>query len=933
MIPEGKHRVVLTAPIALGLLLFGFIGIGGQESRRTAEPHLANIRQLTTGGENAEAYFSSDGKRLVFQGRPTTHGCDQIYIMGADGSGKRLVSTGKGRCTCAYFLKDGEHVLFSSTHAEMPQCPPPPDYSKGYVWPVYDTYKIYLARTDGTLLKCLTPWRAYSAEATVSPDGQRIVFTSDKDGDLDLYTMTVDGKDLRRITNLPGYDGGAFFSPDSKMLCFRGEHPTDPKVIEEDRDLLRQHLVRPQNLELYVANADGSGLRQVTHNGAANFCPFFTPDGRRLIFSSNMGDPGRMKFELYLINLDGSGLEQVTHSQSFEAFPMFSPDGTKLVWGSNRNQKAPHETDLFIADWVEHPAPAVSPAAGPSVAISAAELKRHVFFLASDEMKGRLTGSPEGTKTAGYIAAEFKKLGLKPVPGQEGYFQPFEFISGVKLGASNTLTIASSESSREYKVGQDYTPTGFSEDASLKGLPVVFAGYGITAPDQKWDDYAGLDVKGKAVFVFRHGPEGDDPKSPYALYYPIRYKAMAAREHGAAALFVVGASPDDDDLLPLKSSAIAGSSGIVVATAKRSLLEPWLKGAGQSYPDPNNPHGAVRFELPGVQLSVSTSLTRETGRADNVLGWLPATAQTSETVVIGAHWDHLGLGIEGSLDAKPGRVHHGADDNASGVAGVLELAHAFSAQPARGRNTLFMSFGGEEIGSLGSSHFVKNPLLPLKDVVTMINLDMIGRLREDKLVVTGSGTSSAFKALLERENSEGLTLTLNEDGYGASDQGVFYAKDVPVLFFFTGAHEQYHRPEDTADLVNYDGEAEVLRFVGAVLGGLLAAPERPPFTKVKGAKGEMAGRGFRVYLGTIPDYTEQVKGVKLMGVREGSPAEKAGLKAGDVIVRFGEKGIENIYDYTYALQDHKPGETVDVTVLRDGKPLTLPVRLEKRPSE
>lgn len=891
------------------------------------EPRLANIRQLTFGGENAEAYFSFDGKRLVYQSQPNLEGCDQIYTMNADGSGKRLVSSGKGVCTCAYFLPDGKRVIFSATHPDMDSCPPRPDYSRGYVWPVHDTYKIYLAKDDGTILKCLTPWRSYNAEATVSPDGRTIVFTSDKDGDLELYLMDVDGGNLRRLTHSPGYDGGAFFSPDSKTICFRGHHPTEERDLEGYQDLLAKHVVRPTRMELFVVGADGEGLTQITRNGAANFCPFFHPDGQRLIFASNMNDPGHMDFDLYLTNLDGTGLERVTTDPTFDAFPMFSPDGKHLVWGSNRLGKVQGETNIFIADWVETP-----PAR--TAGISAGELRRHLCTLASDEMKGRLTGTPEGEKAAQYVAAEFQNAGLKPVPGQAGYAQPFEFVSGVKLGARNALSITSPQGTSAYTVEKDFLPTGFSDDASLKDLPVAFAGFGIQASDQKWDDYEGLDVKGKAVFVYRDGPEGDDPKSPYSLYYSIRYKAMAAREKGAAALIVVGARVEDDELSPLKVSSIAGSSGLPVLTAKRSLLERCLKNAGKAFPDPKNPRGGeLRFDLPGVALSLDVSLIRERSQADNVAGWLPATTKSAETVIVGAHWDHLGLGIEGSLDEKPGRVHHGADDNASGVAGVLELARTLALQPERGRNLLFLAFGGEELGALGSSHFVKNPLVPLKEVVTMVNLDMIGRLRGDSLVVSGTGTSPAFRPLLEKSNTEGLKLSFNDDGYGASDQAAFYARDIPVLFFFTGAHEQYHRPEDTADLINYEGEVKVLSLVSAVVLDLLGAAERPAFTRVQSAKSSMAGRGYRVSVGTIPDFSEQVKGVKFMGIRPGSAAEKAGLKPGDVLVKFGDKTIENLYDYTFALQDRKPGDVVTVTVLRDGKALEIPVTLERRAKE
>jgi TolB protein len=317
------------------------------------ERHLHNIRQLSFGGENAEAYWSFDGQKLIFQSTRDGYPADQIYIMNADGSGVRRVSTGKGRCTCSYFLKGDRRILYASTHLADPNPPPPPDMSKGYVWAIYPGYEIFTARPNGSDLKRLTTTPGYDAEATVAPDGRHIVFTSMRDGDLDLYTMTPDGRNVHRLTHTLGYDGGAYFSPDNKKICFRAGRPKSEAEVAEYKELLQQNLVRPHTMELYVMNADGTGERQVTHNGAANFCPFFTRDGRRLIFASNMGDPGGREFDLYLISLDGTGLERVTTAPQFDGFPMFSPDGRRLVWASNRNGKTRGETNIFLADWVE----------------------------------------------------------------------------------------------------------------------------------------------------------------------------------------------------------------------------------------------------------------------------------------------------------------------------------------------------------------------------------------------------------------------------------------------------------------------------------------------------------------------------------------------------------------------------------------------------
>jgi Tol biopolymer transport system component len=354
--------VLLTASASLVTYSQGS-GAGETKSSSLTVPgeerHLRNVRQLTFGGTNAEAYFSADDKYLIFMHSGEGVPCDQMYTMPVDTpDGKpatpKLVSTGKGRTTCGYFFPAGDRILFSSTHETSAECPPRPDYSKGYVWPIYSSYAIYTAKPDGSGLKRLTTSPDYNAEATISRDGKKIVFTSMRNGDLDVYSMNVDGSDVRQLTHELGYDGGAWFSDDGKKIVYRSEQPKTPEAIADYKDLLSHGLIRPGNLEIWVMDADGKNKHQVTHNGAANFAPYFLPGGKRIIFSSNMGnqkDPSG--FDLYLINVDGSGLEQVTHHPDFDAFPMFSSDGKRLVWASNRNGKVPHETNIFIADWVE----------------------------------------------------------------------------------------------------------------------------------------------------------------------------------------------------------------------------------------------------------------------------------------------------------------------------------------------------------------------------------------------------------------------------------------------------------------------------------------------------------------------------------------------------------------------------------------------------
>ncbi|WP_405283117.1 hypothetical protein V3331_14930 [Gaopeijia maritima] len=352
--PDAESPDTSDAPASSAMT----IGAGEPFAADAREGHLVNLRQLTFEGENAEAYFSNDGTRLVYQRTPAEGGCDQIFTFDLATGEQQLVSTGTGRTTCSYFYPEGERVIFASTHAESEMCPAPPDMSQGYVWAVYPSYDLWIADDDGGNLTQLTDTPGYDAEATLSPQGDRMIFTSTRDGDLDLYTMALDGSDVRRITDRVGYDGGAFYSPDGSKIVWRAHYPEEGPEMDDYLRLLGQGLIRPSSLEVYVADADGSNVQQVTDNGAANFGPFFHPSGEKIIFSSNMDDPTGRNFDLYLINVDGTGLERITYTDDFDGFPMFSPDGRYLVWGSNRNPSHDGNTNVFIAEWVENPASA-----------------------------------------------------------------------------------------------------------------------------------------------------------------------------------------------------------------------------------------------------------------------------------------------------------------------------------------------------------------------------------------------------------------------------------------------------------------------------------------------------------------------------------------------------------------------------------------------
>jgi aminopeptidase YwaD len=572
-------------------------------------------------------------------------------------------------------------------------------------------------------------------------------------------------------------------------------------------------------------------------------------------------------------------------------------------------------------------------------AASEERLKDTVSRLSADEWRGRRAGTDGADRAADWIAQQMKSAGLEPGAPDGTFFQSFSFIDGVIVGGGNSLGIAAPGSRADFTAGTDFRPLAFSSAGAARG-EVVFAGYGIAAKDLGYDDYVGLDVNGKIVLVLRYSPEGDGPHTRWAPFMALRYKAQTARDKGAAALLVVtgpGTKDVSDELAPLRADASLSDSGLPAFSVRRWVGEELLRRANDTLEAAqqriDGPRKPASRPLAGVRMELVADVSPKRATTRNVIGRRPGKG--SEAVVVGAHYDHHGEGSFGSLDPSgEAKVHHGADDNASGVAGLLELGRRFVAAAPRERSLVFIAFGAEELGTLGSSYFVKNPAPGLDRVVAMANLDMIGRLREDALDVHGVGTSPAWRPLIEEANRKpGLKLRFHEGGYGPSDHSPFYAAGLPVFFAFTGAHPDYHRPSDTAEKINAAGLARVVDFVFGVVGAVADSPKRVAFTRVPAEKEEQqtGARGFRVFVGGIPDYSQEGPGVRFSGVGPGSPAEKAGLRGGDVLVRFAGKEILNIYDYTYALGERKPGEVVTLVVKRDGKELPLEVTLGTRP--
>ncbi len=886
------------------------------------EIHLADLVQLTFQGENAEAYWSPDGRELTMQSTHPPYDCDQIFRMPTDGkkTGKdamSLVSTGKGKTTCSYFTKDGERILFSSTHASGDACPPPPDRSHGYVWSIDPNYEIYSAKPDGSDLKRLTNNHAYDAESTVCPLDGSVIFTSTRDGDLDLYRMDADGSHVRRLTSTPGYDGGAFFSPDCSHIVWRASRPAPGKEMKEYRDLLAHGLIRPTQLEIYVAKADGTDVHQVTHLGAASFAPSFFPDGKRLLFSSNYGDPKGREFDIWAVDLDGSHLERITWMPGFDGFPLFSPDGKRLAFSSNRRGSAPGETDVFIARWVEHPA-AVE---------EAVRFHDDVAWLADDAREGRGVGTPGLDAARDWLVERFKEIGLAPGGDKGTFLNAFEVPVAIEVGDATMLAVDGTMIARS-----DFQPAAFSGSDHFGETPVVVAGYGITAPELGIDDYKNVDVKGKIALVRRFTPAGApfDKEEIERRYSDVRLKAWNAREHGALALLVVDlpadkpagtAEPPAEAPLPEPkvdtsiAATVGGDAGLPVVYLTRNS-------------------GGVLFGA-GHKATLSVSLTLRKSAAANIVGILRAGAadRLPGAVLVGAHYDHIGHGGAASLAPDSHDVHNGADDNASGTAALLAVGRQLAAHRAELRRDVWLvSFSGEEEGALGSTAFTRHPPsgLALADLTAMLNMDMVGRLRNDALAALGSETAPEWNELVPPLClKHHLVCSLGGDGFGASDQNPFYAAGAPVLQFFTGVHEDYHKPSDDVDKINAEGGARVASLMADLTAAVADRPERLTYKSAPAPAPQGDSRSAGAGLGTVPDYAGDGRpGVLLAGVRAGSAAEKGGLQRGDLLVELAGTPIREIHDLMFVLRRAKPGEKALAIVDRGGSRVTLAITFE-----
>ncbi|MGB1925252.1 MAG: M28 family peptidase [Rubripirellula sp.] len=1008
-------KCCVTAMILASFIPCGAVGLFAQDIELSAEEMvtaeaklLDSTRQITFEGRRAgEGYFSADGSRMVFQSeRDPSNPFYQIYLTDFRTGDLSRVSPGFGKTTCAWIHPKGEKVLFASTHTDLDAKQKQAEElalrasgkERRYAWDYDPTFELFETRVGSGEYRKLTDAVGYDAEASYSPDGSKIVFASNRAAFskpltgrakemfevdpaymIDLYIMNADGTNVQQLTDEPGYDGGPFFSADGERICWRR--------FSEDG----------ASAEIYTMNTDGSGIKRLTNLGAMSWAPFFHPSGDYLIFTTNRH--GFANFELYLVRADGQGEPvRVTYTDGFDGLPVFLPDGKQVSWTSTRTPQK--QSQIFLSSWDDAKArallgfgetvsaedrdAALAAAEASSPDFQPADVMRHVDFLTRTDLGGRLTGTEGERRATAYVAAYLESLGFQPA-GQSGtFFHSFEFPAGSRLIDGNQMSVGK----RQLKLNEDYVPLSFSKQGQLPKTGVVFAGYGLQVPagddGEEYDSYVHLNVAGQWVMVFRDLPQDISPETRQrmARYSDPRRKVTIARDLGArGVIFVAGPNSQvKNDLIRFDQDASQASVSIAVVSVTNEVAQSIIDPSEESLKDLQTSldDGSLMmgFAIEGSDVSVEVVIERRTGTGRNVLARLPASEDADHqapVVMVGAHIDHLGVGGGGSslaTEDEVNQVHAGADDNASGVAAMLEISQYLAAEKKKGRlknrrDLIVAAWSGEELGLFGSKAFVEDfyDLYPTANrpasspvdqevqgeavdkahahgasgqeaaltqaVAAYLNLDMVGRLRE-KLVIQGIGSSPGFAGEVQRRNLPvGLPLQLDKASSRLpTDTSAFVGRQVPILSAFTGAHEDYHTPRDTADKLNYEGAAKIANLMALITRGILTADQAPIFELNEGdAAGQDAPRArLTAYLGTIPDYVAgDVKGLKLSGVAKKGPAAAAGVQGGDIIVQLAGRKIEDIYDYTYAIEALKIGEEVVIVVQRGEKTVTMKV--------
>lgn len=931
---------------------------------------ISTTRQITFEGPRAgEGYFSADGQKMIFQSeREPGNPFYQMYVMDLNSGKTNRLSPGKGMTTCGWIHPNMQQAMWSSTHLdksldqkvkkEYEERNSP--VKKRYSWSFDDNYNIFTSDLNGRNIKQLTNVKGYNAEGSYSPDGRSIAFASNRSGYpapgklseadqkkleqdpsyfMDIYIMDADGKNVRQLTNVPGYDGGPFFSADGKKITWR-------RFSENG-----------MTAEIYTMNRDGSDQKKITSLNAMSWAPYFHPSGDYIIFGTSI--LGMANFELFIVDSEGKQKPvRVTFADGFDGLASFSPDGNKLTW-SHRNDRG--ESQIYLADWNDSLArkllnlPEKAPAAqmagkltGLSPEISKVDTEKIVSYLASEYFQGRPSGGEREIEYVEKIKSFFQNWGLKTE------IQKFEFTSGVKTGTDNKAEFKG-RLNLNLKLGEDYQLYSSSKSGTVMPAPIVFAGFGIVAPasteQPAFDSYKDLDVDGKWVMFFLDAPKPaarEFKKHTHLMAFArMQHKISVAKNKGASGVIIV----EDGPVGPVRFEGSLTETTLPILkisfSAFSKLIEshPDLKTSGKDLKNRFETYDFVPgFSFPSQYLSATISLDLIKSIGVNLVGRLDPDSvvyKNNPALLIGAHGDHLGHGQQGSSLAtgdQKNKFHYGADDNASGVSGVMELAHYFSSPERKAqlrKPLVFAIWSGEEIGILGSSHFVKTYMDQSKRSFEKafeagLNMDMIGRL-SGHLQIQGVGSAKEWTTLVEKlAATTPMNLVLTADPYLPTDAMAVYLGKIPSISFFTGAHLDYHTPNDTAEKINYEGLVNVIEVVRKTTQSLAAVPHKVvKYVQVEGNKSETTGgsnRGFRIFLGTIPDYSQEgVKGVRITGTAKNSPAEIAGLKAGDVIVEFDKIQIENIYDYVYTLQTVKPDVKTPIKVRRDARVVELEI--------
>ena len=958
---------------------------------------------VSNGRRSGEGYFSADGKWMVFQSeRVVGNPYFQIFLMNMENGETTPVSPGEGKTTCAWIHPDGDRVMFASTHDD----PEIKDKQSAeiekrktgktgrYEWDYDPEFELYQWDRNNRQYVNLTNTLGYDAEGSYSPDGEWICFASNRQAysrelseseekklDLmpeyfmDLYIMRADGSELKQITDKAGYDGGPFFSPDGKRICWRSFNEAGTLA------------------EIWTMNVDGSDKKQLTRLNHMSWAPYYHPSGEYLIFTTNVH--GFKNFELYVVDTQGlSTPQRITYTEGFDGLPVFTPDGNKIVWTTSRNSdeseffnSKKQSSQLADADWNHANALQALGLTGDKTStvdvtdeedqgqVAAGltkpgfdknDVMRHVMKLCDPDLKGRMTGTAGERKATAYVAAYMDALGIEPAGDKGTWFQQFSYPAGAEVGADSLLKAGDNE----LVIDQDWRPITFSRAGEFEPGEVVFAGYGIKAAkdgdNASYDSFVHLDVSDKWVMVFRYMPEDveDSRRQFLAIHANLAKKAMELRDLGAKGMIVVSGpnSHFKDKLVPLKNEFSRGGTSLGAISISDDLAAEWLKKAGHDIKELQTKldtgEQMMGFKIPDLAISGNVDIKQNRGKGRNVIGFLQVgDAPADQVVVIGAHIDHLGEGRTGGSLANSQDttlIHFGADDNASGVAAMLEVAEYIADMKRKDetdglrRDIIFAAWSGEELGLHGSNHYVdvlkkrlgnamgsddpNDPHAGLvfsvyPSVTAYLNMDMVGRY-EDQLILQGLGSSEDWGGLIETANFRTRLNTKKVmDTNLPTDATGFYKAGVPILAAFTGSHSDYHTPRDTPDKIKYEETARVANFMGNVAVALCKRADPPKFQRYdKSSTGGMSGGVMgSVYLGTHPDYAFEGTGVRLTGTTAESPAEAAGLKEGDVIVELGTKKVENLNEYMFAIGALKIGKETTLKVMRGEEEVELKI--------